>query len=49
MQRRGEDQIIKRVWIERPDGTRPLGRPRMCWRDQVLGDVVGFKNQEFYC
>lgn len=22
---------------ERPDGTRPLGRPRLRWRDQVLG------------
>lgn len=30
-QRIGEHQIIKRerVWTERPDETRPLGRPRM--------------------
>lgn len=37
---RREHQIIKRGWIEKPDGTRPLGRSRIWWTDQVLGDLI---------
>lgn len=41
-QRRGERQINKRerVWTERPDETRPLGRPKMRWKEPVLGDLI---------
>lgn len=39
MQRKGEHPIIKRVRIERPHWRRPLGRPRLRWTVQVLGDL----------
>lgn len=39
VQRRGEHPIIKRDRIERPDWRRPLGRPRLRWAVQVLGDL----------
>ncbi|KAG8324264.1 hypothetical protein J6590_096360 [Homalodisca vitripennis] len=31
--------MIKKVWRGEPEGVRPLGRPRMRWRDQVEKDV----------
>lgn len=39
LQRRGEEQIIKGVWIEEADGTGPLSIPTIRWRDLVLGDL----------
>uniref|UniRef100_A0A1B6HHE4 Endonuclease-reverse transcriptase n=1 Tax=Homalodisca liturata TaxID=320908 RepID=A0A1B6HHE4_9HEMI len=37
--RRGKDKMIKKVWRGEPEGVRPLGRPRMRWRDQVEKDL----------
>ena len=34
-----EDRTAKRVIGGRPEGTRPLGRPRMRWLDNVRSDV----------
>ncbi|KAG8261225.1 hypothetical protein J6590_078395 [Homalodisca vitripennis] len=31
--------MIKKVWRGEPEGVRPLGRPRMRWRDQVEKDL----------
>lgn len=39
LRRRGEEQIIRRVWIEEADWTGPSGIPTMRWRDLVLGDL----------
>lgn len=39
VQTRGEHQIVKRFWTERPDETRPLERTMMGWTYQVLGDL----------
>jgi hypothetical protein len=24
-----------RIWVERPEGRRPLGRPRLRWEDNI--------------
>lgn len=36
VQRRGENQLVKRVWTEIPDEIKILGRPRKQWINQVL-------------
>jgi hypothetical protein len=28
-----------RVWVGKPDGTRPLGRPRRKWEDNIKMDL----------
>jgi len=40
LQRSQNDRLIKRVWEEAPIGKRPLGRPRLRWRDNIIKDVV---------
>lgn len=38
VQRRGEHQLVKRVWAERPDEIKLLGRPRKQWIDhRIIG------------
>lgn len=37
-QRGGDHKITKRVWTEKPGEARPIERPRMRWRYNVLGD-----------
>jgi hypothetical protein len=39
VQRRGEDQRLKKVWTGQPVGRRPRGRPRLRWSDQVKGGI----------
>jgi transposase len=39
----GEGKIVYRVLIGRPEGKRPLGRPRRRWEDNIkmdLGDIA---------
>ena len=33
------DRIIDRVLVEKPDGRRPLGRPRRGWEDNIKMDL----------
>jgi hypothetical protein len=33
--RRGEGRAVYRVLVERPEGKRPLGRPRRRWEDNI--------------
>jgi hypothetical protein len=33
--RMGEDRGLHRVLVEKPDGKRPLGRPRRRWEDNI--------------
>jgi hypothetical protein len=37
--RRGEGEVIYRVLIGRPEGKRPLGRPRRRWEDNIKMDL----------
>lgn len=36
---RAEDRTINKVKSWKPDRTRPSGRPRQWWSDQVRGDM----------
>jgi hypothetical protein len=33
--RMGEDRGVHRVLVEKPEGNRPLGRPRRRWEDNI--------------
>ena len=33
--RMGEDRVVHRVLVGKPEGKRPLGRPRRRWKDNI--------------
>jgi hypothetical protein len=35
----GEDRAVHRVLIGKPEGKRPLGRPRRRWEDNIKMDL----------
>jgi hypothetical protein len=35
----GEDRGVYRVLVGRPEGKRPLGRPRRIWEDNIKMDL----------
>ena len=35
----GEDRVVHRVLVGRPEGKRPLGRPRRRWEDKIKMDL----------
>jgi hypothetical protein len=35
----GEERGVHRVLVEKPEGKRPLGRPRHRWEDTIRMDV----------
>jgi hypothetical protein len=37
--RRGEGRVVYRVLVGRPEGKRPLGRPRGRWEDNIKLDL----------
>jgi hypothetical protein len=37
--RMGEERGVHRVLVGKPDGKRPLGRPRRGWEDNIKMDV----------
>jgi hypothetical protein len=37
--RMGEERGVHRVLVGKPEGTRPLGRPRRRWEDNIKMDV----------
>jgi hypothetical protein len=34
----GEERVVNRVLVEKPEGKRPLGRPRRRWEDNIKID-----------
>lgn len=34
-----DERLVRLVWEEVPTGMRPLGRPRMCCRDNIKSDL----------
>ena len=48
MSRIPEDRTVREVIEGRPEGTRPLGRPRMRWLDNIKSDVrrLGLEDAE---
>ena len=39
--RMGEDRDVHRVLVGKPEGKRPLGRPRRRWEDSIKMDLQG--------
>jgi hypothetical protein len=39
--RMGEERGVHRVLVGKPEGKRPLGRPRRRWEDNIKMDVGG--------
>jgi hypothetical protein len=37
--RMGEDRVVHRVLVEKPEGKRPLRRPRRRWEDNIKMDL----------
>jgi hypothetical protein len=35
----GEERNVYRVLMEKPEGKRPLGRPRRIWEDEIRMDL----------
>jgi len=35
----GERRDVYRVWVGKPEGKRPLGRPRRRWEDIIKMDL----------
>jgi len=37
--RMGEGSVVQRVLVGKPEGRRPLGRPRQRWEDNIKTDL----------
>ena len=37
--RRGEDRVVQRLLVRKPEGKSPLGRPRRRWEDNIKMDL----------
>ena len=48
--RMGNRRGIYRVWMGKPDGKRPLGRPRYRWEDNNKMDLleVGWRGMDWF-
>ena len=47
--RMGERRGVYRVWVGKPEGKRPLGRPRRRWEENIKVDYqeVGFGGMDW--
>ncbi|XP_038214255.1 uncharacterized protein LOC119834051 [Zerene cesonia] len=45
--RMGDDRAVKRVYLGRPTGRRPVGRPKYRWADQVTNDLVALRRSDW--
>jgi len=45
----GEKGCVYRVLVRKPEGKRPLGRPRLRWEDNIKMDIqeVGYKGMDW--
>ena len=39
MARMGKGRVVQRVLVGKPEGKRPLGRPRRRWEDNIKMDL----------
>ena len=39
MVRMGQGRVVYRVLVRKPEGKRPLGRPRRRWEDNIKMDI----------
>ena len=42
MARMGEDGVVHRMLVGKPEGKRPLGRPRHRWDDNIKMNIQEF-------
>jgi hypothetical protein len=35
----GKERKVYKVWVGKPEGKRPLGRPRRRWEDGIIMDL----------
>ena len=35
----GGDRVVRKMLVEKPEGNRPLGRPRRRWEDNIKIDL----------
>ena len=49
MARMGEGRCVHRVLVGKPEGERPLGRPRYRWEDNIKMDLqdVGYGDMDW--
>jgi hypothetical protein len=47
--RMGEDRKVYKVFVGKPEGKRPLGRPRRRWEDRIRMDLreIGFRGVDW--
>ena len=47
--RMGEDRVVNRVLVGKPEGKRPLGRPRRRWEGNIRMDLqeVGWGREDW--
>jgi hypothetical protein len=47
--RMGEDRKVYKVLVGKPEGKRPLGRPRRRWEDRIRMDLreIGWRSVEW--
>jgi hypothetical protein len=45
----GEEKNAYRIWVGKPEGKRPLGRPRRRWVDSIKIDVreIGWNGMDW--
>ena len=48
MARMGEERGVHRVLVGKPEGKRPLGRPRRRWEDNINTLRTGDEDSRFY-
>jgi hypothetical protein len=47
--RMGEERNVYKVWVRKPEGNRPLGRPRRRWENGIRMDLreIGWGSVEW--
>ena len=46
--RMGEDRGVHRVLVGKPEGKKPLGRPRHRWEDNIKMDLQDIRSCPFF-
>ncbi|KAI5635421.1 guanylate kinase domain-containing protein [Phthorimaea operculella] len=47
LERMGEDRAVKRAYLGKPNGKRPVGRPRYRWADEAEKDLLQLQHPDW--
>ncbi|KAI5635541.1 hypothetical protein NE865_11715 [Phthorimaea operculella] len=47
LERMGEDRAVKRAYLRKPNGKRPVGRPRYRWADEAEKDLLQLQHPDW--